>query len=63
MMKFRHTDEPPLWDRKYRPEDITPEITKDLDIPGWLKLLKWFDKWAEYKRSKGEELTWKIIQG
>lgn len=58
-MNFRRTDVVPLWNGQYRPEDITPEYVSTLDIPGCLKLLKWFDKCAEYKRSKGEELTWK----
>ena len=40
-------EQPPLWDGKYRPEDITPEYVRKLDMPTSLKLLRWFDKWAE----------------
>ena len=40
-------EQPPLWDGKYRPEDITPEYVRKLDMPTSLRLLRWFDKWAE----------------
>ena len=40
-------EQPPLWDGKYKPEDITPEYVRKLDMPTSLRLLRWFDKWAE----------------
>ena len=43
-------EQPPLWDGKYRPEDITPEYVRKLDMPTSLKLLRWFDKWAEHNK-------------
>ena len=41
-----------LWNGKYTPDEITPEMVREMDIPDSLKLLHWIDKFKAEESKK-----------
>ena len=41
-----------LWNGKYTPDEITPEMVREMDIPDSLKLLRWIDKFKAEEAKK-----------
>ena len=41
-----------LWNGKYTPDEITPEMVREMDIPDSLKLLRWIDKFKAEESKK-----------